>query len=217
VENIVLFYHVHCSVLFPAISVLHYQFSVSHKIVWYSCLYSDQIHYLTPSGSAHLFGINRGCFCLCGVSVGLTLQLWTSNKKGYQLDCPDHYFHTILYLRTYLCSSLHSFLSRRFQGYFVLTYICSSWNSILSRRFLVSTCLPGIKRFKRSTSNSIFDYFFLKKPRPYCLNSWPRGRHCCIHNALRKKNCIVLEWLWTTSKQVCQMVCFQTKNPNLGT
>jgi hypothetical protein len=33
VENIVLFYHVLCSVHFPAIFVHRYQFSVSHKIV----------------------------------------------------------------------------------------------------------------------------------------------------------------------------------------
>jgi hypothetical protein len=65
-----------CSVHFPAIFVSSRQFSVSHKIVWYSCsnLGLDRLH-LTPSGSAHLFSINAGV----SVCVQLVLIWLISN------------------------------------------------------------------------------------------------------------------------------------------
>jgi hypothetical protein len=50
VENIVLFYHVLCSIHFPA-----YQFSVSHKIVWYSCFKLDRIGSTWPQAAPPIY------------------------------------------------------------------------------------------------------------------------------------------------------------------
>jgi hypothetical protein len=50
----------------------------------------DRLH-LTPSSYAHLFCRNAG------VSVCDKLVLiWLISNKGYQLDCPDNYFHNKL-------------------------------------------------------------------------------------------------------------------------
>jgi hypothetical protein len=79
--------------IFPPIFVLHSfsrQFSVSHKIVWYSCSNLDPIGSTWPQAAPPIY-----LFCInAGVSVFDQLVLiWLISNKGYQLDHPDHYFH----------------------------------------------------------------------------------------------------------------------------
>jgi hypothetical protein len=79
VENIVLFYHVSHYFLFCSFS-RHFWILLPIFCFTLNCLIFlfqlglARLH-LTPSGSAHLFGIHKcRCFCLCLVSVDLTLN-----------------------------------------------------------------------------------------------------------------------------------------------